>query len=69
MLRALVVYPNERIKDHGDILKIARSEIQKKEHTHQNINIKTIHYIPECGCYVALYKIPGVREGKVTNRK
>ena len=69
ILRSLVVYSNERTGDIGDILRIARTEAQKREHTHENLTIKTIHYVPECGCYVALYKIPGVREGKVMTQK
>ena len=69
ILRSLVVYGNERTSDIGDILRIVRAEAQKREHTHENINVKTIIYVGECGCYVALYKIPGVREGKVMNQK
>lgn len=69
ILRSLVVYGNESTGDIGDILRIARAEAQKREHTHENINVKTIIYVAECGCYVALYKIPGVREGKIMNQK
>jgi len=58
MLRALVITPNERTQDHGSLLAIARSEAKKREHTHENLVIRTIKFIPECGVYVALYEPP-----------
>ena len=56
MLKALVIYPNERTKDIGDLLAIARSAAKKREHTHQNVNVRTLKFVPECACYVALYE-------------
>ena len=66
MLRALVITPNQRTKDMGDILQIARATAQKCEHTHQNVNIKAIQFVASLGVYVAVYELPDVREGKVT---
>lgn len=55
-LRSIVVYPNERTTNHGDILAIARAEAQKRERT-SKICIKTIKFVPELGVYVALYPV------------
>lgn len=66
-LRALVITPNERTKDVGDILAIARAEAQKREHTRQNISIKVVKFVAELSVYVALYMVPDVREGKAMN--
>ena len=55
LLRALVVYPGNA-KDLNAILHIAASEIQKREHTHQRVKIKALHYVAECACYIALYE-------------
>lgn len=56
MLRVLVIIPNERTQDMGSLLAIARAEAQKHERTHQNITVRAIKFIPECGVYVALYE-------------
>jgi hypothetical protein len=61
MLKALVISPNERSRDMGDLLAIARAEAQKREHTRENITVRSITFIPECGVYVALYEAPGVQ--------
>jgi hypothetical protein len=45
----------------GDLLAIARAEAQKKEHTRENVTVRSITFIPECGVYVALYEAPGVQ--------
>lgn|GEM_PF-3105778 len=54
--RALVIIPNEKTQDLGDLLAIARAEAQKREHTHENVNVKSLSFIPECGVYVAVYE-------------
>jgi len=65
MLRALVIAPNQRTKDVGDLLAIARTAAQKREHTRQNVTVHSIIYDPVTQVYVALYRVPEVREGKV----
>lgn len=69
MLRALVIIPNQKTKDVGDLLQIARAEAQKREHTRSKVNVKAIQFVPECQVYVAVYKVPGVRDGEVMNRR
>ncbi|MFQ6081275.1 MAG: hypothetical protein ACE5OW_06375 [Candidatus Bathyarchaeia archaeon] len=56
MLRALVIYVNEKVKDVGSLLAIARAEAQKREHTHRNLVVRAIKFIPELGVYVAFYE-------------
>ena len=65
MLRALVITPNQRTKDVGDLLAIARATAQKREHTHEKVDIKAIQFVASLGVYVAVYELPDVREGKV----
>ncbi len=72
MLKALVIRPNERTQDMGSLLAIARAEAQKREHTHKNLPVRAIKFIPECSVFVALYepsvecsKRLDVRRGKV----
>ena len=61
MLKALVIYPNERTRDEGSLLQIARALAQKIEHTHRKIPIKVIRevHIPPTGemVYVAVYEL------------
>jgi len=61
MLKALVIVPNERTQDMGSLLAIARAEAQRNLRSHQNVVVKTIHWVPECGVYVVLYEAPGVQ--------
>jgi hypothetical protein len=56
MLKALVIYVNERVKDVRALVNIASHEAKKREHTHEDIPIKAVRFIPECGVYVALYE-------------
>jgi hypothetical protein len=58
MLKAVVIVPNDRTRDMGSLLAIARAEAQKKEHTRENVTIRSITFIGECGVYVALYEAP-----------
>ena len=64
MLKALVITPNQRTKDVGDLLAIARATAQKIEHTHKKMNVRALTFVPECGVYVAVYKVPDVRKAR-----
>lgn len=66
-LKSLVILLNDKMKDMGDVLAVARSTAQKKEHTHRNMNVKALHFIPELDCYVALYEVQS--EAGVSLRK
>ena len=65
MLKALVIVPNQRTKDVGDLLAIARATAQKREHTHEKVNIRAIQFVASLGVYVAVYELPDVRAGTV----
>ena len=56
MLKSLVIYPNERTKDLGAILQIARSLAKKKEHMEANFQIVSLLYDSSTRVYVALYE-------------
>lgn len=58
MIKALVIYVNERVKDMGNVLAIARATAQKLERTHENVKVRNILYDPVTGVYVALYESP-----------
>jgi len=59
VLKALVIYPNDKTRDVGDLLAIARSQAQKRQHTHENVNIRSILYDSITGVFVALYETRG----------
>ena len=56
MLKALVIVPNDRTREMGSLLAIARAEAQKKEHTHENVRVRSILYDPVTKVFVALYE-------------
>lgn len=63
MLRALVIMPNRRTTELGDLLAIARSEAQKREHTHRNLEIKALTFIAQLEVFVAVYEVPDGKRG------
>ena len=69
MLRALVIIPNDKTTDMGDLLAIARSQAQKREHTRENVNVRSILYDPVTGVYIALYESRCSKEAGVSNGK
>jgi len=56
MYKALVISPNERTSDLGDLLAIARSEACRREHTSVNPTVKALEFVAEVGVYVAVYQ-------------
>jgi hypothetical protein len=56
MLKSVVIYPNEKTRELGDILQIARSLAKRKEHSDINISILSIVFDPVTKVYVALYE-------------
>ena len=66
MLKALVINPNEKTSDIGNVLAIARAEARKREHSQQNPRIRALVFIPEIEIYVAVYE---TQEGILQNLK
>jgi hypothetical protein len=68
MLKAIVVYPNEKTKDMGNILQIARSVAKKVEKTSFNLQVLSIIFDPVTRVHVAIYEScsssPDAGEGK-----
>jgi hypothetical protein len=62
MLKALVIFPNEKTRDMGDLLQISRAEARKREHTETNLPILAIVYVPQVQAYVAIYEAKEVAQ-------
>jgi hypothetical protein len=56
MLKALVIVPNSRTKEVGDLLAVARAEARKREKTDKNPPVRALNFFPELGVYVAVYE-------------
>jgi hypothetical protein len=56
MLKALVIVPNDKTKEFGDLLAIARAEARKREQSKENPPIRALKYFPELSVYVAVYE-------------
>lgn len=65
MLKALVIIPNARTKEIGDLLAVARAEARKREHIIKNPTVHALKFFPELGVYVAVYEVEGVQKPKV----
>lgn len=57
LLKAIVVQLNDKIKDVGAVLAIARSEARKREQSDQNPIILAMPYVPELHVHVAVYEV------------
>lgn len=68
MLRALVIIPNARTKEIGDLYAVARAEARKREHHGNKPAIRALVFVPELGVYVALYEAKGVQKPGVGKR-
>jgi len=56
MLKALVIVPNDKTKELGSLLAVARAEARKREHTDKNPPIRALRFFPELSVYVAVYE-------------
>ena len=56
MLKALVIVPNRRTNELGDLLAIARAEARKREHADKNPPIRALVFVPELQVYCAIYE-------------
>ena len=56
MLRSIVILPNDKTKDVGALLQIARSIARRKEGTEANIPIISLVFDPVTRVYVAIYE-------------
>jgi len=65
MLKALVIVPNEKTKEVGALLAVARAEARKREHVNTNPPILALRFFPELGIYVAVYEAQEVQKTEV----
>jgi len=66
MLKSLVIVPNSRTKEVGDLLAVARAEARKREHADKNPPIRALRFFPELGVYVAIYETQETQKQNVT---
>jgi len=56
VLKALVIIPNPRTREVGDLLAVARAEARKREHADKNPPIRALVFVPELQVYCAIYE-------------
>jgi hypothetical protein len=56
VLKALAIVPNEKTKEYGSLLAVARAEARKREHEERNPPIRALRFFPELNVYVAVYE-------------
>jgi hypothetical protein len=61
MLKALVIVPNDKTRELGDLLAVSRAEARKREHADKNPPVRALMFIPELGVYVAVYEATAVQ--------
>jgi hypothetical protein len=69
ILKAIVVAPNEKTKEFGILLAIARTEARRREHTDKNPPILALRFFPELGVYVAVYEAQEIQKTEVKERR
>ena len=57
-LKALAVFPNEKVRDYGDLLAIGRAEAKRILKTHRNVNVKDILYSAKLGVHIIIFEVP-----------
>jgi hypothetical protein len=65
MLKALVIVPNEKTREFGCLLAVARAEARKREHADKNPPILALRFLPELGVYVAVYEAQEIQRLEV----
>ena len=64
MLRALVIVPNEKTREVGALVAVARAEARKREHADKNPPVRALRFLPELGVYVAVYEACDVQPSR-----
>jgi hypothetical protein len=65
VLKALVILPNERTKEYGSLIAVARAEARKREHTSKNPPVLALRFLCELGVYVAVYEAQEAQKSEV----
>jgi len=56
VLKALVIVPNDRTKEIGSLLAVARAEARKREHADKNPPVRALVFVPQLQVYCAIYE-------------
>jgi hypothetical protein len=66
MLKALVIIPNEKTREIGSVLAVARDSARKREKSKENPPVRALQFVAELGVYVAIYELSenGKQEAK-----
>ena len=67
-MKSLVIVPNSRTKEVGDLLAIARAEARKREHADKNPPVRALRFFPELGVYVAVYEAQDKQKAKAPEK-
>ena len=65
VFKAVVIVPNERTRDFGSLVAIARHEAKKREKTSETPPILSLRFFPELGIYVAVYEAKELQKPEV----
>lgn len=68
MFKALIIIPNDKTKEFGALIAVARAEARKREHTEQNPPIRVLRFLPELSVYVAVYEAEEAPKKEVNKR-
>jgi hypothetical protein len=69
MLKALVIVPNEKTREYGSLLAVARAEARKREHAKQNPPICALKFFPELNVYVAIYEAQQLPDSSIKQKR
>lgn len=69
MLRALIIIPNEKTKEFGSLLAVARAEARKREHVEKHPPIRSLKFLPELGVYVAVYEASETSKSVIAEKR
>jgi hypothetical protein len=68
VLKALVIVPNSRTSELGDLFAIARAEARRREKSKNNPPIRALKFFPELGVYVAVYEVQQIQDSTFEER-
>lgn len=69
MLKALVILPNEKTKEVGSLLAIARAAARQREQSQQNPPIRALVFVAQLQLYCAIYEAQEIQAKKDPTQK
>lgn len=68
MLKAIVIVSNEKTREFGSLLAVARDCARKREKANQNPPILALRFFPELRVYVAVYEAQDDQKREMNER-